>query len=187
VALDLKCVLGVDNDKRPRQLYCDSFVSLGAAGRASMVGWNTPVQLSVGKIITAVISGCITLCLGFWAIAAFTVGGIREDVSAIRKDVGTLQSASVDSINRANDISAKLNDQIAGLRIDFTKLSDRLDGLSGKIDNLNTSITKFQSQLNVTYAAWRDPKFVQEFADNLKKAGIAGPVVIVPFSPSESK
>src|SRR4051794_3800811 len=78
-----------------------------------------------------------------WAVLAFTVGGIRDDVSAIRATNQSLQAADKEGAIRIRETENKLVEQMGSMRVSMADLSGKLGtvgvamtGLSGRIDDL---------------------------------------------------
>lgn len=142
----------------------------------SSVHADTPVVITMKALLAGVVGFLLVGGAVLWAVLTFTIGGVRDDVTAIRNSVSGLQTAvqttDKGAIERSNEINSRLTDQIQGLRTDFVKYSERFDGLSRNLEATNksifvlgTRIDKLQAQL----ASASDPKQAQAFAEYLKK------------------
>jgi hypothetical protein len=159
------------------------------------VGLKTPVTITMGNLLAGVAAFGAVL----WAVLTFTIGGLRDDVGAIRdnikglnveavmKAIDGLQTADRSNITRANEINVQLTQQIQGLRIDFVKYSEKFDSMSSKFDSMNKSIDSLSSKIDKLDSARSvpvsyDPKQLMDFTEYLKKyAGDNSRVVVVPF------
>jgi hypothetical protein len=159
------------------------------------VGLKTPVTITMGNLLAGVAAFGAVL----WTVLTFTIGGLRDDVGAIRQNINGLnvnavtkaidglQTADRSNITRANEINVQLTQQIQGLRIDFVKYSEKFDSMSSKFDSMNKAIDSLSSKIDKLDSAHAvtvnyDPKQLMEFAEYLKKyAGESSRVVVVPF------
>lgn len=151
-----------------------------------MLSGDTPVTITMGKLIAGIALLGATIAGVLWGVLSFTIGGVRDDVSAIRQSVIALQTADKEGIARSNEINIRLTEQIQGLRVDFVKYAERFDVLSGRIDGMNKSIDiftgrleKFQNELNSAQASWNDPKRISTLVEALKKEGLDQKVIIL--------
>jgi hypothetical protein len=78
-----------------------------------------------------------------WAVLTFTIGGVRDDVAAIRTDIGKLQESAAATPAKLNEAQLALSKDISGLRVDletfhgdFKVMKVSLDDLGTKVDTL---------------------------------------------------
>ena len=138
-----------------------------------MIGANTQVVITVGSLLVGLAAVLVVGGGVLWAVLAFTIGGMRDDVKAIRDSVGHLQTADRESVNRAVGIELKLREQVGSLKVDFATLSGKLDNVASKLDSVVTSVNGLSGRIDKfqmdAYYAWNDPKRISELAQALKK------------------
>src|SRR6202048_4876067 len=105
-----------------------------------MIGANQQVVIALGFFLVELAAVLVVGGGVLWAVLAFTIGGMRDDVNAIRDSVGHLQTADRESINRAVGIELKLSEQVGSLKVDFATLSGKLDNVAGELDSFVTSV-----------------------------------------------
>lgn len=150
-----------------------------------MVDSETKIVLSMKQLLSA-IAGLVLLGGGvLWTVLTFTVGGIRDDVSAIRASTQTLQVADKDGAVRVRETENRLADQISGLRVSIAELSGKLGIFSVSMNNLSGRVDDLQKQVVSRQSALRDPQATGRFIADLKKAGLSDEkIVFVPFGDS---
>jgi len=121
-------------------------------------------------LTTSVIAGIVTLCIGLWAVASFSIGGLKDSVVGLREDgvklrealdrnATAVQTVERDGVSRADALNKTLSDPIQKLQLDFVKLGDKLDLMSHRLDaasdkfdiRLNAVADKFDSRLNAVF------------------------------------
>jgi hypothetical protein len=83
---------------------------------------DTPVTITMKALITGIVGFTILAGAVLWTVLSFTVGGLRDDVAAIRTSVQGLQGADQESIKETNKINTSLKDEIHGLRTGFREV-----------------------------------------------------------------
>jgi len=148
---------------------------------------DTQVVITMKSLITGVIGFVILGGAVLWTVLSFTIGGVRDDVTAIRTSVQALQTADQESVKETNNVNVRLTDQIQGLRTDFVKYSERFDNLSRNLETTNKSIYTltnrldgFRDQLQAIQSTWNDPKTISQITEAVRQAN-GGSVIILPF------
>ena len=138
-----------------------------------MIGANTQVVITVGSLLVGLAAVLVVGGGVLWAVLAFTIGGMRDDVKAIRDFMHSLQIADRESISRSLGTEVKLSEQVGSLKVDFATLSSKLDNVAGKLDTVVTSVNGLSGRLEKfqmeSYHAWNDPKRISDLAQALKK------------------
>ena len=144
-----------------------------------MVDGETAVTLSMKQLLSG-IAALILLSGGvLWAVLAFTIGGMRDDLRTIRDSIVVLQKADRDTVIRGRDLEVELIKQVAGLRMDIATLRTDLDKAVGV---LKVSVEGLHKDFTVMQASWNDPGRVKSLIEELGKAGIdREKVIIVPM------
>jgi hypothetical protein len=131
----------------------------------------TMKQLLIGLGSIIVLGGGV-----LWTVLSFTIGGMRDDVSAIRTSIHGLQTSDKEGAVRIREGETKLIEQIGGLRTEITGLSGKLDSVNGTVSTLTAQIIDVQKRLAARQAAWEDPKSKAELAnfltDAIKQGGV---------------
>jgi hypothetical protein len=113
-----------------------------------MVAANTVVTIS----LTALAGGIIVFCGGLWAVLAFTIGGLRNDVNALRlaldRTVDAVRIMDKEGIQRTNDVNTKLSEQIQGLRLDLVRFGSNLEQMSVRLEQTNKSMENLSNRLD---------------------------------------
>jgi chromosome segregation ATPase len=82
---------------------------------------------------------------------AFTIGGLRDDANALRlaldRTSDAVRTIDKEGIQRTNDVSTKLSEQIQGLRVDFVRFGSNLEQMSTRLDQSNKSVENLSSRL----------------------------------------
>jgi methyl-accepting chemotaxis protein len=156
-----------------------------------MVSAETPVVITMKALVIALFTtaGIVVAGAGvLWGAFAYSVGHVRDDVSAIRQSLDS-------TANRSRDSDVKFTEQIGGLRTDLTTFSARFDnmanklessvnGLSGRMEKFESSVTALAGRidkLQMELASWDDPKRADALADALKKrVGGDQSIIVIP-------
>src|SRR5262249_22224538 len=120
-----------------------------------------------------------------WTVLSFTVGGLRDDVAAIRTSVQGLQGADQESIKETNKINLGLKDEIHGLRTDFVRFSERAENFSRNLETTNKSIATLTNRMDLFQAQlanYNDPKTISQVTEAVKQAGANTVIVVTPGS-----
>jgi TolA-binding protein len=137
-----------------------------------MIHGETQVTFTMKQLLGVIVIGGGVL----WAVLAFTITGMRDDVSAIRTSIQGLQTADKEGAVRIREGETKLIEQIGGLRTQITGLSGKLDSVTGTVSTLTAQIIDVQKRLAARQAAWDDPKSTAAFAsyltDAIKQQGV---------------
>lgn len=157
-----------------------------------MIDSDTKVTLTMKQIMWGIVA---LVCSGgavLWAVLTFTIGGMRDDVKAIRAQTQTLQTADKDSAVRIREGENKLAEQIGALRTDIVGLSGKLDAVNSSVNTLSNQLQDVRKQVIAKYSSFDDPNFTTAFAsrisDVLKQKGFdKSNIVIVPLSDSTPK
>ena len=153
------------------------------------IGGSTPVQLTVGQLFATVVALLAAGIGAFWAIADFSNASLREDVSAIRATLGTLQGSDKDNALNVKQSEVDFTRQLGALNVSLVQFGGKVDLLSAKFDAVDKSMQLLSGQIDTVrrqLAAPRGTPFDPEaLAAALKKAGYEGKVVVlVPYGPS---
>jgi hypothetical protein len=119
-----------------------------------------------------------------WTILSFTVGGVREDLSGIRTEIGDLHRAALSM----PDTQLALSKDITNLRVD-------LEGFRGDFKTVQLALNDLKSQVDSLRkvqpkkADWSfTPDDNQKIVDGLVKAGFVkgnNNIVVVPIGAKE--
>lgn len=105
---------------------------------------QTNVVLSIHQMLGG-IAGLVILAGGvLWTVLAFTIGGLRDDVSGIRSDVGTLRTDVEKAPKELSDAQLALTKDISGLRVD---LADFKEGFKGDLKTIQISLDDIKERL----------------------------------------
>jgi hypothetical protein len=122
---------------------------------------------------------------GVWGLNTYVIGGVRDDVGAIRQSVQGLQGADKDGLLRLRDAETRLGDQISGLRTDLASFRGEISGFRSEMSaygKLVGTLSDLQKQIEVRQASFDDPKAAASFVAALKGVGIdEGKIVIIPW------
>jgi len=115
---------------------------------AGHVSGTTPVQLSIGQLTGAVVALLAAGIGAFWFVADFTSTGLRQDVSAIRATLATLQGSDRDNALSIKQAELDFTKQIGALNVTVALLGAKVEGLGAKLDALNVSLTEFGAKID---------------------------------------
>ncbi|WP_249695311.1 hypothetical protein [Stappia sp. WLB 29] len=104
---------------------------------------ETVVQMTIRQLVIGVvgISGAL------WAIAHFTFGGIKSDISDIRVAVTQAQNRNADTHQAATTADSDLRSQFAGLTAELRVTNAGLTTLTDSVGGLNESIKSVDARL----------------------------------------
>jgi hypothetical protein len=112
------------------------------------ISQKTPVLLTVGQLIGGMIATIVFAAGAAWAVITLTIGGLRDDVSAIRTDVGTVRGAIETAAQKLDDAQLALTKDIQGLRVDlvdfrgdFKAVTVSIGEMKNKVDTLYKATT----------------------------------------------
>jgi len=150
------------------------------------ISGDTVVELTVKQIMAFL---CGLLIIGgavLWTVLSFTIGGMREDVGAIRSSIAALQSSDKDAAIKMREAEARFTDQVGNLRTEIAGLGGKIDTFSSRVQNLDTSVGKVAAQLQDVQKALltrsanlSDPRNAQAIATALKQVGVDDAKVFV--------
>jgi hypothetical protein len=150
-----------------------------------MIHSDTPVTFTMKQLLTTIAAAIVLCGVVLWTVLSFTIGGMRDDVSAIRGSMHYLQTADRDGAIRIRDTEGKLAEQIGGLRTQLVGLSGKLETVNISISALSERLNDVQKQVASRQASLNDPKTAFAFVETIKKAGLEdSKIVFVPFDAS---
>jgi len=104
---------------------------------------STSVVVTVKQIIGAIAALLVGGGAVLWTVLSFTIGGLRDDVSSIRADVGKLQESAAAYPEKLSEAQLALSKDISALRVevesfrgDFKVMRVSLDDIGTKVDAL---------------------------------------------------
>jgi len=137
----------------------------------------------IGAIASLIVSGGVVL----WAVLTFTVGGVRDDVSAIRADMGELHKSATETPEKLRDSQEALSKEIQDLRVDLSTFHGDLRVVQSTVDDLKTQV----ADLKKAPARKVDWQFTPEDTDKVIKAfdraGFDKGIVVVPVGARTDK
>jgi len=145
---------------------------------------QTTVTFTMGQLLASVLTLVLTGGAVLWGVVSFTIGGVREDIGAIRQATQGLQVADKESAIRVRDTEGKLGDQLGAVRVEIAGLSGKLEATAAVMVQLNMRINEMQRLVTARQAALTDPRNAAQFASFLRSAaGDDQKIVIVPYDP----
>ena len=152
----------------------------------SPISAETPLRLTVGQYAGALVTLLVAISGSAWAVSTFAIGGLREDVGAIRKSAEatalSVQTTDKEGILRLRDVEGKLGDQISGLPADIAGFRGDLAYNSKLVASLTGQLDEMRKDVQARQASYSDPKAVSEFVAALKEAGLdQGKIIVVPW------
>jgi hypothetical protein len=104
------------------------------------IGEGTPVVFTMKQIVGIVGGSIGGLLLGggvvLWTVLSFTIGGLREDVSAIRTDISALQASAIAAPTRFSEAQDKLTKEMSDLRVALEEYHGELKATNVSLDYL---------------------------------------------------
>jgi hypothetical protein len=119
-------------------------------GRARLamatIDHNTLVVITMKQLVGTVIALLAGGGAVGWAVINFTIGGVRDDVSAIRGDMGKMQEFAMAEPPKINDAEAALTNEISTLRVDLERFRGDFRGVQVALTNLQTQVEDLKKQ-----------------------------------------
>ncbi len=135
--------------------------------------------MTVGQLVT---SAAAILAVGvgaFWALASWTSAGLRDDVSAMRTSLATLQGSDKDNAVNIKQAELDFTRQIGALNVTLATFGGKVDQVNTAIADLSQQIHGYQKQVSFSQRSGVEPK---DFIEMLRKAGIDGKnIIVVPY------
>jgi hypothetical protein len=92
--------------------------------------------MSNRQIASVVVSLLVGGAGVMWAVLNFTVGGLRDDVSAIRNDIGKLQDSAITAPTKLSDAQLALTRDISDLRKELETYHGDLKVINVSLENI---------------------------------------------------
>lgn len=105
------------------------------------------IEITMKTAISAVVGFAVLMFGGFWALAAFSVGGIRTDIQGIRTELIAINGANQSTLTNANSTSMDLQKQIAELTSELRSASAAVAGLNSATGGLNATLQSIDAKL----------------------------------------
>jgi hypothetical protein len=128
--------------------------------------------------MTQVLTGAAAVAVLGGGLVAWTVGGMRDEMSALRKTVGDLQVSDKQTAVGVRDTENKLINELSHLRVAIAALSGKMDNISGSMTALSNRLDDFHRQLVARQTAASDPQAATTLVRALKDAGIGDKDVV---------
>jgi hypothetical protein len=152
------------------------------------INHETVVALTMRQLI----GGLAALLVGggavLWTVMAFTVGGVRDDVSAIRNDVGELHKSATETPEKLRESQEALSKEISDLRVDLSNFHGDLKMVQATVDDLKTQVVDLKKS-PTRKTEW---EFTPQDAENVMRAAVKAGfdksnVVVVPVGARTDK
>jgi hypothetical protein len=106
----------------------------------SPLSGETPVMLTMRQLIGGIIGAVALGSAALWGILQFTVGGLRDDVSAIRTDLGNVRTLAEGIGPKLSETQLSLTRDIDGMRNDMTTFQGELKGIGVSIGDMKEKV-----------------------------------------------
>ncbi len=145
---------------------------------SDQINRGTPVNLTLGSFVGTVATAVVASIAACWAIVSFTSTGLRDDVSAIRASLSTLQGSDKDNALNIKQAELDFTRQVDSLNVNLTSFGTKFDSVNKSIDRLSDQMAIVQKQVSTPPVSFNPTALVQ----TLKKAGLDGKtIVVVPY------
>lgn len=143
------------------------------------------MQVTLGRLVGGIFGLTVLLIAAFWAVATLSTSGLRDDVSAIRSTIGSLQGSDKDNALNIKQAEIDFTKQVSSLNVTLVAFTTKVDAFGAKIDTMSRSFDQLseqmasvEKQLGSREGAAITPESI---ATALRKAGYDGksPVVVI--------
>ena len=93
-------------------------------------------MVSLGQLVGVAAAGAVAV----WGMVQFSNSGIRDELSAIRTNLGNARPSGENTSQKLNDTQLALTKEIQGLRVDLTEYRGDFKALEVSLDDMKTKV-----------------------------------------------